>query len=216
MSTDPWAAASAAPATPAGNTAVADAPQSAMASAFGPAAGGSLLFNSGVAVPSLFNKTHPLGTERTGVIEKMEDKQDQDFTSKMPKYWSTSKVGGPQRNSAVTTDAIDGPTGQQNRPVMVTHITLQTDYRITEAECVAISRDVAYVSQDAGKRVDVVGGFDFKAFGEAMEDARKRGISLNSPEDLIGKRLTKKRVGQVPSKTGGNPSWTNAYRIDNA
>lgn len=213
MSNDPWAAASAAPAQVV--TVEQSAPQDAMAGAFGAAAGGSLLFNSGPSAPSLFNKTHGLGTERGGIITKLEDKQDQDFNAKAPKYWSTSKVGGPKKNHAITLDPIDEPTGQKNRPVMVTHITLATDHRITEAECVATERDVAYVGQDKGERVDVVGGFDYKPFAEAMEDARQRGINLSSPADLIGKRLTKKRVGQKPNP-GGYPSWINAYRIDNA
>lgn len=186
-----------------------------MAGAFGGAAGGSLLFSQGPSAPSLFNKTHQVGTSRSGIITGMEDKQDQDFNAKAPKYWSTSKVGGPKRNHAITLDAIDEPTGQRNRPVMVTHITLDTDYRITEAECVATGRDLAYVGQDDGKRVDVVGGFDYEPFGKAMQEARSRGITLEKPADLIGKRLTKTRVAQKPNP-GGYPSWINGYRIDNA
>jgi len=212
MSNDPWAAASAAPTPPAPEQ---SAPQDAMAGAFGGAAGGSLLFSSGATAPALFNKTHPLGSERTGIITGMDDKQDQDFNTKTPKYWSLSKVGGEKRDKAITTDAIDQPTGKPNRPVMVTHISLDTGYRITEAECISTGRDVAYVGQDEGKRIEVVGGFDYAEFAKAMTEARARGINLASPADLIGKRLTKKRVGQKPNP-GGNPSWVNAYRIDNA
>lgn len=209
---DPWAAASVAPAQAAPAQ---SAPQDAMAGAYGGSNGSTLLFSQGASAPSLFNRTHLLGTERTGIITGTEDKQDQDFNAKAPKYWSTSKVGGPKRNHAITLDAIDEPTGQPNRPVMVTHISLDTDYRITEAECVSTNRDVAYVGQDAGKRVDVIGGFDYKPFAEAIADAKARGIVLNSSADLVGKRFTKKRVAQKPNP-GGYPSWINAYRIDNA
>lgn len=206
---DPWAAASAAPASVAAQAS--PAADNSIAGGFGAAAGGSLLFGQGPAAPALMNKTHPLGTERGGIITKMSDVQDKDFRSKLPKFFSRSKVDG----KGVTTDAIDGPTGQKNDPVMVTHIELDTDYRITEAECIATERDVSYVGQDDGKRIEVVGGFDFKPFREAMEDARKRGINLATPADLIGKRLTVKRAAQKPNP-GGNPSWIKAYRIDNA
>lgn len=212
VSNDPWAAASAAPAAVA-----AAAPASPLADGYGPATGSSLLFNNAAAAPSLMNKTHPLGTERKGKIKSTVDKQDQDFNAKLPKYWSTSKVGGPQRNGAITTDAIDGPTGQANRPVMVTHITLETPYRMDAAECIAVGRDVTFVQSDNGDRVEVVGGFDYKPFQEAMVDARARGIELNSAADLEGKFLTVRRAGQTPPKSGqGNPSWVKAYRIDNA
>lgn len=207
---DPWATAQAAPATPAP---VQEATQpSALAGSYGPAAAGSMLFNAGPGAPSLFNKTHPLGSERGGIIVSLTDKQDVDFNSKAPKFWSASKTGGPQRNSAVTTDAIDPVTGAKNDPVMTVHVELQTDYRITEAECIATGRDVAYVGQDAGTRIEVIGGYDVKAFAEAMGKARAAGISLAGPQDLIGLRLDKKRTGQKPNP-GGNPSWINTYRL---
>lgn len=208
---DPWAAASAAP--PATS---APAPeQSGIDAGYGAATGSSLLFNAGVSAPSFFNKTHPLGTERSGIITGTKDVQDQDFNAKAPKYWSHSKTGGPKRNHAITLDAVDTTTGTPipNRPVMVTHVSLDTDYRITADECVATGRDVAYVGQDTGKRVDVIGGFDFEPFAKAMVEARSRGITLNDASDLVGKRYTKKRVAQKPNP-GGYPSWINEYRID--
>ncbi len=213
---DPWAAASAAPAgvaTYSGTNAVPAQPaaDNSIAGGFGAAAGGSLLFGQGPSAPILMNKTHPLGTERSGIIRKMSDVQDKDYNSKLPKFFSRSKVGG----KGVCTDAIDASTGQPNDPVMVTHIELDTDYRITEAECIATSRDTSYIATDDGKRIEVVGGFDFKPFREAMEAARAAGINLASPADLIGKRLTVKRAGQKPNP-GGNPSWIKTYRIDNA
>lgn len=213
---DPFAAAAAqqAEVTPA-PVATEPAPAGGMDAGFGGALGSSLLFAEGGAAPSLFNKTHFVGTERSGIIGGTEDRQDRDFNAKMPKYWSASKVGGEQKNRAITTDAIDGPTGQPNRPVMVTHITLATEYRMTSQEAITVGRDASYADSDDGQRVEVVGGLDFKAFREAMLDARKRGIALTSPADLIGKRLTVKRAGQK-ANPGGNPSWIKEYRIDAA
>lgn len=222
MTNDPWAAASATPATTpaayAGAPAQSAQPaESPLAGAYGQAEGSSLLFNSAESVPALFNKTHLLGTERTGIIRATEDKQDQDYNAKLPKYWSASQTGGERRDRKITTDPIDPVLGVANRPVMVVHVRMETDYRVTESECLATGRDVSYVTRDAGTRVEVVGGFDLKAFAQAMEDARKRGITLAGPQDLVGKRLTVKRIGQTPPKSGqGNPSWVKSYRIDNA
>lgn len=169
-----------------------------------PAAGPSLLFSQGGVAPSLFNKTHFLGAERTGIITKAPyDRQDQDFSAKVLKYWSTSKVDG----KATTTDPIDGPTGTPNRPVMSTHIELSTDYRMSAQECAAIGRDVAFVGQDDGSRVFVVTGKQgFEAFRKAIGDAIASGVSITKDEDLVGLRLMVKRVSQTPN-VKGNPSW---------
>lgn len=212
---DPWSAATAAPAQTVPAPEAGQQGAGGMSSAFSGREGGSALFDRGTVAPSLFNKTHSLGTSRSGIIVKMDDVQDRDFNAKLPKYWSLSKCGGPQRNSAVTTDAIDPPTGQKNEPVIVTHITLSTEYRMDAAECVAIGRSTEFVGEDDGTRVDVVGGFDYKPFKEAIADAVGRGLSIRGPKDLIGKRLTRTRVGQKPNP-GGNPSWINAFRLDNA
>lgn len=216
---DPWAAASpvthsAAPAAPQQTQPATDA---GLAGAFGGDEGGSLLFGGGGAAPSLMNKTHLMGTARGGIITKMENKQDQDFNARAPKYFSLSRVGGEQKNRATTTDAIDGPTGLPNKPVMVTHISLSTEYRMDQAEAVATARDgkPRDISTDDGTRVEVVGGLDLPAFSQAIADAKSRGIRLAGPSDLIGKRLTVKRAGQKPNP-GGNPSWIKAYHIDNA
>lgn len=210
---DPWAAAG-----PAQQTASAPQQSSTLAAGLpAPSTGSSLLLNPGASAPSLFNKTHFLGTSRTGIITKTEDKQDQDFNAKAPKYWSLSKVGGEMRNRATTTDVIDQPTGQPNKPVMVAHISLDTDYRMDQGEALAVNRPADYGQTDDGKRVLVVGGFDLKTFYEAVGEARARGIVINVIEDLIGKRITATRSGQVPPKNGvGNPSWVMSYRIDNA
>lgn len=214
MTVDPFAAAQVETSAPA-STATATAPEaSGLDGAWGDE-GSSLLFSQGAASPALFNKTHFLGAERTGIITKTADQQDRDFNAKLPKYWSLSKVGGEQKNRAITTEAIDGPTGQPNRPVMVTHITLSTSYRMDAQEAAVTGRDASFIESDNGERVEVVGGLDYKPFREAIADAVKRGVQLRGAADLIGKRLTVKRAGQKQNP-GGNPSWVKTYRIDNA
>lgn len=213
---DPWAAAQVAPS--AGQQAAAQqgqggqqAGQSSLAGSYEPApAGPSRLFQPTSVAPSFFNKTHFLGTERTGIITKAPyDRHDQDFNEKKPKYWSTSKVGG----KAFTTDPIDGPTGEKNRPVMSTHIELDTTYRMDGNECLAVGRDVSFVTQDDGKRVYVVANkYEYKAFQEAIQLAIAAGVSITKDEDLVGLRLTVKRTRQQPN-VGGNPSWDPDIRL---
>jgi hypothetical protein len=209
---DPWAAAQA-PQTqpaqghqpPAANGGQGQEQASSLAGSYAPAAAGpSLLFSQGGVAPSLFNKTHFLGAERTGIITKAPyDRQDQDYSAKVLKYWSTSKVDG----KATTTDPIDGPTGQPNRPVMSTHIEMSTDYRMTAQECAAVGRDVAFAGTDDGSRVFVVTGKQgFEAFRKAIGEAIAAGVSITKDEDLIGLRLMVKRVGQKEN-VKGNPSW---------
>lgn len=210
---DPWAAAASPQAQPAQFDAQRQEPASSLAASYTPAPGSASLLFAGGAAPSLFNKTHPLGTVRTGIITKAPyDRHDQDFNAKLPKYWSTSRVNG----KATTTDAIDVPTGQPNRPVMSTHIELDTDYCMDVNECVAVSRDVAFAQQDDGKRVFVVTGKQgFQAFREAIGQAIATGVSITKDEDLVGLRLTVKRVGQTPNP-GGNPSWVIAVKLERA
>ena len=202
--TDPWAAAQAAPAQTAQPAQDGQA-QSALAGSYQqPAAGPSRLFQAGSAAPSLFNKTHFLGTERTGIITKAPyDLQQQDFNEKKPKYWSLSKVGG----KAFTTDPIDAPTGQRNRPAMGTHVELDTTYRLDANECAAINRDPSQVQTDDGKRVYVASNkWEYDAFKKAIAAAVAAGIPIVDDESLVGLRLTVKRARQQPNP-GGNPSW---------
>lgn len=211
---DPWAAAGVATQAPAREVATVGQGQG-MAGAFPPPSAESRLFTPQSVAPSMFNKTHALGTERTGIVKVAPvDRQEQDFTEKRPKYFSRSKVAG----KATTLDAIDGPTGQPNDPIMGTHIELATDYRMTAAEIVAVGggRDPSFAQQDDGTRVLVVSGKQpYKAFFDAIADANSRGLNLRSGADLVGKRVTARRVGQTPNQTG-NPSWVVAYRIDAA
>ena len=215
--TDPWAAASVAtaPAPNAGQGQQQEQQGGALAGAFASGQGGTALFQQGGLAPSLFNKTHFVGTERRGKITKAPyEQQSLDFNSRLPKYWSLSKVGGEQKNRAVTTDAIDGPTGKPNRPVMDVLIELETDYGpLSQQECAAVGREYPAQAGD-GKRVLAVSGKDMlDKFRKAIAEfnAANPG-ALKSEEDLVGLYVTAKRVGQTPNQ-GGNASWVHEIRI---
>lgn len=225
MTTDPWAAASVATApqqatqatSPAG-----DAGQGgALAGAFAPSGTGTALFNQGSLAPSLFNKTHFVGTVRKGKITKAPYEQHSidRFGGNLPKYWSLSKVGGEKKNGAVTTDAIDGPTGKPNRPVMDVMVDLETEYGpLSEVECGAVGREYPAQAGDA-KRVFVISGKDaldkfrkaIAAFNAQMATT-PGGHLLKSEEDLVGLYLTVKRAGQVPN-SAGTKSWVHEILI---
>ncbi len=170
----------------------------------------SQLFSGGSSFPSLFNKTHPLGSERTGIITKVTDVHSQtygtDAASRKLKYWQEGE-------KSPVTNAVNPATGKQNRPVLDTHLQLDTEYRLTEAEAAAIGRRPEFVQQDDGKRVFAAGGFDLKTLREAIQrDAPALGIHKTA--DLIGKRITIKRAGQHPNP-GGNPSWVLEIKLSN-
>jgi len=207
---DPWAAAMSPTAT-AQTTQPAPSDEGGSLLAGGMAAEGSLLFRQGKSAPSLFNKTHFIGEVRTGIISDVpKDVQDRDFDSKSPKYFSKSRVGVPI--PAITTDAIDGPTGQQNDKVMVVSIPLQTDYRMDARECGAVGRDPSFVAEDDGSRVETIGGRDLPAFQKAMQEAGANGIRITTYADLKGLRLTSKRAGQVPA--GNGKAWVREFKLE--
>lgn len=187
----------------------------ALAGAFASGQGGTALFQQGGLAPSLFNKTHFLGTERKGKITKAPyEQQSRDFNSKLPKYWSLSKVGGEKRDKAVTTDAIDGPTGKPNRPVMDVMVELDTEYGpLSQQECGAVGREYPGQAGD-GKRVFAVSGKDsLDKFRKAIAtfNAQNPG-ALKSEDDLVGLTLTVKRSGQIPNQ-GGNASWVHEITL---
>lgn len=204
--TDPWAAAQSASSP--GNTTTAPAGESQLAGSYGQEE--SQLFNSASAFPSLFNKTHPLGTERTGIITKAPyDRQGVDFNTKSPKFWEDGNSGKGQKPVDYPVSKV---TGKPNRPVMDTFLELSTNYTMTPEEASAVGREEPYEGTD---RVFVAGGADLKVLRDAIGDAVKRGVPIRSGADMVGKRLTVKRVGQKPNP-GANPSWVLAIRIDNA
>lgn len=222
--TDPWAAASvattpAASGTQQGNS---DGGQqgSALGGAFAPSGSGTALFNQGSLAPSLFNKTHFVGTERRGRITKApyEQQSVDRFNGGLPKYWSLSKVGGEKKNSPITTDAVDAPTGKPNRPVMDVMIELETEYGpLSEVECGAVGREYPGQAGDS-KRVFVVSGKDaLDKFRKAIVAYNAKAKSIGNPqltceEDLVGKGLIVKRAGQVPNNAG-TKSWVHEITL---
>lgn len=195
--TDPWAAADAAQN---GSTSGPASRQEAYGS------GPSRLFGTGGGAPTLFNKSHPVGTERTGIITKAPyDQQRTKMGTGELLFWQNGEKGP-------VTNPVNAATGQPNRPVLDTVIELSTEYVMDQAEAGALNRDSIYEGTD---RRDFVGK-ELKAFQDAIKDAVSRGIQLNSDADMVGKRLTKKRVSTKPNPHGGDPIKVHAYRIDNA
>lgn len=145
----------------------------------------------GEKLPSLFNKTHIVGTERTGIIVKApEDRQSRFFKEGgvgALKFW------GADGKPTVDTMGLDG---RPNRPCMDTVFVLDTEYRMTEAEL-----DDAGMDSDSGQRGVFAGGDQLKAIKGAIKEsgARKRS-------DLVGARLTLKRTGKVTK--GDFKAWT--------
>lgn len=170
-----------------------------------PAAGPSRLFGAEGGAPSLFNKSHPVGTERTGIITKAPyDQQRTKMGSGEPLFW--------QPGNKLGTDAVNPTTGQPNRPVHDTIVEVETDYAMDAQEAGLLNRDEPYEGGD--RRVFV--GKEIKAFKDAIKDAVKRGVQLTSDEDMVGKRLTQKRVSTKPNPHGGDPIKVHTFRIDNA
>ncbi len=156
--------------------------------------------------PSLMNKTHAVGTERTGVIAKPPyDKHSTTMAGDL-KYWQG-------REKKPVTNAVNPATGEKNRPVKETVVVLDTEYTMSAEEARALNRDEPY---EGGKRSVIVSGGDLKKLKEAIADAVKRGISIRSDADMVGKRLTVKRTGTLPNPHGGDPIKVHEYRIDNA
>jgi ribosomal protein S16 len=198
---DPWAAAQSA-SSPAST---APAGESQLADSYGQEE--SQLFSGGGegAGPSLFNKTHPVGTERTGIIVKPPyDRHSTNMKGEL-KYWQ-------QGEKQPVTNAVNPATGQPNRPVMDTVIVLDTEYQMDAAEAAALGREAPY---EGGQRSDTISK-DMKLVMEAIADAVKRGVQITKGADMVGKRYTKKRVSQKPNPHGGDPIKEHSYRIDNA
>lgn len=198
---DPWATgANAAPETPQYTDG------SALAGAYAPS-GSSQLFSSGPVLPSsLFNKTHVLGTERTGIIKaEPYDVQSRDFNTKSPKFWTnTPVIGANGKPSKITSNAVDHVTGEKLRPVMDTVIELSTEYRFDVAESMAVGRD--HTMPDDGTRAVYLSGDDLKS---VISQIRTLKVQEGG---MTGLRLTVKRSGQKPNP-GGYPSWVNTVTL---
>lgn len=163
----------------------------------------SQLFGGPVLPPSLLNKSHQLGTERSGKISVAPyDVQSRDYNSKKPKFWANSPLPDGKK---ITTEPVDHITGERLKPVKDTVIVLDTPYRFDAAECMAIERDPNM--PDDGARAFYASGDDLKQLR-----AEIRRLGLHSEQEMIGLTLTVKRVSQKPNP-GGNPSWVNKITL---
>lgn len=157
----------------------------------------SQLFSGPVLPPSLLNKTHGLGTERTGKISAPpHDVQARDFNTKQPKFFLATPTPDGKKVGPVP---VDPTTGKPNNPVKDTVIELDTDYRFDAAECIAVGRDANM--PDDGKRAHYVSGDELKQLR-----AEIRRLGIRSEQEMVGLTYTVKRVSQKPNP-GGNPSW---------
>ncbi len=195
--TDAWAAAQA----QMNNGGQADAGQSERQDAYQQQ--GSRLFGGEAGPPSLFNKTHPVGTKRGGRITKAPyDQQRTKMNSGEPLFWQ-------QGTKSPVTDAVNPVTGAKNRPVNDTVIELETGYVMDANEAAMTNREEAY---EGGARRDFVGK-EIAAFKEAMKDAIARGIKLTCDADMVGLWVLKERIGTKPNPNGGDPIKIHRYEI---
>lgn len=136
----------------------------------------------GEKLPSLWNKTHGVGTERTGIILQP-PKDIPSFMYKAgggrgaAKYWLDGKP---------TDKSVHPTTGVALDRVYDTLFVLQTDYRLTPEELLKSEMD-----EDDGKRGWFAGGEDLKAIKAAI-----RSAGVKNREALVGMRLTGTRTGQ--------------------
>jgi hypothetical protein len=193
--TDPWAAASAAQ-TEGGATTqdrLIDAPTSEENIE-------NRLFG-GESLPSIWNKTHDVGAEVTGIVKDLPfEKQGRTFVEGgvgKPKFWSREYGQG------IVTTASDsiGPL----KPVMDLVIPLDTEYRFTPAQLQERGLD-----EDTGARGWYLsGGEGEQAFKAALKAAKLRKLS-----DLIGMRITAKRIGKT--QKGDFKAWQYAVKVEKA
>lgn len=198
---DPWADAATAPAGDQnGGSQLSDSYAGKPSALFSPGGDG--------VGPSLLNKTHPVGTERTGIIARPTFDRHSTTMKGELKYW-------PQDNSKKPVlDAVDRATGQPNRKVYDTIVVLDTEYTMDATEAAALNREQPF---EGGRRSYTINSAEeMKKFKEAIVDAVKRGVPLTSDEDMVGKRLTVKRTGQKPNPHGGDPIKVHEFRIDAA
>ncbi len=206
---DPWAAAGAAPASAGDNGSAEQGGQGLMPPAEQESGiGGGALFNGGGrSLPSLFNKTHFAGTERTGVVTDIKDVHSRELvkdengklSSGELKYWEDGNSG---KGVKPVTYAISKITGKQNRKVMDIHLLLATEYRMTDAEAGAVQRDADFVKNDDGGRAYVVGNVKDVQAAIATYNTTEVGKAnpIKAPADIVGKRLTVKRMNNPGEK----------------
>jgi len=137
----------------------------------------------GEKLASLWNKSHGVGTTRTGIILQP-PKDIPSFMYKAgggrgdAKYWLDGKP---------TKLTVHPTTGVALDRVYDTLFVVQTDYRMTPEELLKSEMD-----EDEGKRGWFAGGEDLKAIKAAI-----RASGVKNREALVGMRLTGTRTGQA-------------------
>jgi hypothetical protein len=193
--TDPWAAAAQASTGQQQNTST--TAQDALMPATPDPDGAERALMGGQSVPSMFNKSHGLNDDVTGVITELPTQKQSRFYAEGAagalKYWSESA-------NKPTEDAVDRVTGRPNNPLYDTVVKCATEYRKPG--------DV----EDEGLRAFYLAGNDLKAFRAAISVAKQAGI-ISSFADLVGLRVTGRRIGQVPTGKG-NSAWTYAFKLE--
>jgi hypothetical protein len=159
---------------------------------------GSQLFGNAGRPTALLNRTHPLGTERTGIITKAPyDVHSTDYNSKKLKFW------GPDRKPVF--EPIDPKTGEKLSPVWDTVIELDTEYRQSQQEATALGKD--FNPNDDGARAATISGQDLKTLRKEIGR-----LGIRSEAEMVGLRFTMKRAGQKPN-AGGYPTWINEITL---
>lgn len=158
--------------------------------------------------PSLFNKTHPVGTERTGIIAKPTFDRQSSNIKGVPVYWPKGRGGKP------TTEPRDPATNEPNRPVMDTVIVLDTEYTMDAAEAQALQREEPF---EGGRRSRIIARKEDKdKLIAAIQDYNRRNPKnpITKDGDMVGKRFTDKRVATRVNPEGGDPIKIHEFRID--
>lgn len=155
----------------------------------------------GEKLVSLFNKTHGIGTSRSGRISKApEDRQSRFFKEDgvgALKFWGKNAAG-----KAVPVANDTDASGNKLKPCLDTVFVLDTEYRLTPAELAERGMD-----EDNGKRGFFASGDSFVAIRKAIQEAR-----LSSRSQLVGMKLTVTRTGK--KQVGDFKAWTHTAKLE--
>lgn len=144
----------------------------------------------GEKLPALFDKTHDVGTTRSGVITEEPKPRHSRFYAAdgagALKYWGD--------DNKPTKESRD-QDGKPRKPVMDEVFVLQTEYRLTPQQLAKRDMD-----EDSGLRGVFAGGDDLRAIKKAIRKAK-----VKNRRALVGMTLTLTRTGQV--KKGEFEAW---------
>jgi hypothetical protein len=155
----------------------------------------------GESLPSIWNKTHDVGAEVTGIVKDLPfEKQGRTYVEGgvgKPKFWKRV------RGTGFTTDPADSIGALE--PVMDLVLPLSTEYRYSPEKLAEKKLD-----EDTGARGRYFsGGQNEQAFRDALKLA---GIKKMS--QLVGMRFTEKRLSKV--KSGDYMAWQTVIKVEKA